>query len=681
MFSLTYNSRTCTAYTLLLIVLTGLTFGNTPDLLLDADDHEYFDTASKSLQNPSRIFSPDRHPTTIGRPVIDLVFLLDYFFFEKNPTPYHIQVVAAHLFAALLLAWTSQCLGANATQAFLTGLLFLLNVTHFRGVHWIASIGYPLSLIFSLSTLICHHTWQQTPRLLLRIGTLVFLSLAIWTHPSAASVLLFLVYLSWRKNSAPLQVAIQTWPLFGITFFCVGLVYLLYPQSTQVPAVMSSMDPFRILKMLLWYLSRLLTAANWLFVDLRDDPKTWELAVGVLVLLGLFFLSRSKQHLLSAFALWTVITILPFINTDPGFRWTPAGPSRHLYFASAGSSFILARGLLELCNRVGALSRQTGQGLCLVLTLALLASSIWALKRTEAISYYASGRGYIARSDMETGILQYDRAIRRDPRLTPPDTYVRIVLALFGRNRSPQSYIETGQHLYPDLAELKLFRGIWESQHADPEIQKRAEQHIRETFEQVENQDYLNRNAATAFYNLATHYYRQDDEVKASALYVRALEFHPRYLLALLYLGKSQLNLNRFSEALKAFEGVVKLDPNHTHAIENIGFTRFQQGNLSEAQAAYEHAVQLDPQNPQTLFKLATILNAQRKIEPAIRAYQATLQVEPDFIEAHLRLAQTYERARQFQAALQAYRETLKRSPNHPDAQTGLQRLTHRGIR
>jgi|TARA_B110000263_G_scaffold232463_1_gene228544 hypothetical protein len=106
------------------------------------------------------------------------------------------------------------------------------------------------------------------------------------------------------------------------------------------------------LRMLLWMAARLLTTAHWLAVDL-DQRAMPELILGAVVLLGLVLLVWRRPGAEGSWALWTMAYLAPFamISEQLAIRRREE-PSHYLYLASAGTSVLLALGLVALTRRL-----------------------------------------------------------------------------------------------------------------------------------------------------------------------------------------------------------------------------------------------------------------------------------------------------------------------------------------
>ena len=140
-------------YAGLLCLIAGLCFGNLRTHLLDTHDAETFHDHLQIQQDWTFFFSADKQQAS-GRPFAEAVKYLAFLFFGNNPAAFHLLVVAIHTLAAWLLArlvW--QRLDAPILAG-LTGLLFLVNVTHFQAVHYISALDYPLALCCGLASLL-----------------------------------------------------------------------------------------------------------------------------------------------------------------------------------------------------------------------------------------------------------------------------------------------------------------------------------------------------------------------------------------------------------------------------------------------------------------------------------------------------------------------------------------------
>jgi len=149
-FKIPDTRRTYCIFTALMIFISAVTFGNllTHDFWDGWDDWDTIADVTQAANDFQYLFSSER----LGpiRPTTDFVFLIGYLIWGPNPVGYHVLQICLHLFASLLLAHTSRRLGADIELSMVGSLLFLVNTSHFRAVHWITTINYNLAFIFSL---------------------------------------------------------------------------------------------------------------------------------------------------------------------------------------------------------------------------------------------------------------------------------------------------------------------------------------------------------------------------------------------------------------------------------------------------------------------------------------------------------------------------------------------------
>ncbi len=677
MFNLPDNYRCYVMFFAFLGLIACVMYGSTPDLMMDTDDGDYFAEAATAIKNPAHLFSSDRLPSAMGRPVIDLVFLIDYALWETNLTLYHYQVVVAHFLAAILLTVVFRRFGASVELSFLGALLFFINVAHFRAVHWIASIGYPLSLIFALLTVLAHQKFLISRQKRWMGSAALFLMAAVFTHPASAAVLFFCLYMTFQNAKNPLKIVRDTWHLLAITALCVGLSYFVYPDAAQTEAVDEPIHPMRVIQTFLWYLSRLITAPHWLFVDLRDHPFVYELVVGAAGYVILIWIYLRKSSPTSLFAVWIVVTLLPFFNAGPGFRWTPAGPSRHLYFPSVGSSFLIASGILCLGTYlVLRFGKRPAQIVTAGIVVGLIVLSVYNDWRAQAISFYASGRSYIARTEIEKGVGQLQRAIARDAKLTVPDTYIRLSQMLIAENQSPIDVLKIGCKIYPDNDELIFLEGFWETQQTDrPDFVESGIKKMQHAFQISPDQNVLRKNAAVVYSNLALYHCKNENIQKGADLYEQAMILNPQYFRAVYDLGRAYWQLEQFDKALEIFQKAIQIDPDAPEPYIGIARILMQKKRYDTARHILKILLDFSPQNADAYYWKAISFMVEKRPQEALQAYQEVLMRNPDHVDTWLDLAIMSETTNPAQA-IQNFQEVLKRDPTNQQAREGITRLS-----
>ena len=301
------NLSTWCLYGLLMAGLTFGAFGNLSTHLFDGEDTQYLRDAAVSQRDFSFVTSPDRiYP---GRPTFNLYLWVAYKLFEDDPAGYHNLQVCLHLAVSLLLAFTFRRLGSNFELSLIGGLLFLLNVAHFRAVHWISCTNYLLALFLGLTALLLYSHGLRTRNSRWSYAAAAVLAVAIFAHASTVAITLPLLILTLTAKLPKLKVIHLLIPQFAIAGICGILLIFVYPKAPQLVMASRASQPVDLVLNLFWFWGRLITTAHWLpeFLDLAETT-VWECTA------GFFFFGLSAflsvRHGLSV--LWTVWLIACF---------------------------------------------------------------------------------------------------------------------------------------------------------------------------------------------------------------------------------------------------------------------------------------------------------------------------------------------------------------------------------
>ena len=188
-------------------LVAALCFGNLRTHLLDTHDAETFRDHLQIQQDWTFFFSPDKAQAS-GRPTAEAVKYLAFLLCGNDPAAFHLLSIAIHTLAAWLLARVVWRQSGALLLAGCTGLLFLVNVTHFQAIHHISALDYPLALCCGLAALLMlgRDTAPKRPA-----AFAMLLALGVLAHPSVAVVWVLAGYLLWRKSD--LAATLRTlWP-------------------------------------------------------------------------------------------------------------------------------------------------------------------------------------------------------------------------------------------------------------------------------------------------------------------------------------------------------------------------------------------------------------------------------------------------------------------------------------
>ncbi|MFT5376319.1 MAG: tetratricopeptide (TPR) repeat protein [Candidatus Latescibacterota bacterium] len=700
MFILRDSRSTWFLYTALLATLTFVSFGSLLEHPFSTDDFAYLSDAAAMRQDPSFLLSANQ--ALPGRPIVSLVFLLANLVGGTSPALYHFLLIGLHFSASLMLTYTFRRLGANLELSLLGGLLFSINVAHFRAVQWISCLAYPLVLILSLATLLLFNHFLSNRRLRWLFAAYGLLILAIFTHASALSAALFCSFLAWRHGLNSREIALYSGPLCAVAAMGAGLMYLLYPDTPQSQELLAAPNPTLLLGNLFEALSRCFTASHWL---VSYETASWEWMIGLLIGAGFLLLLTRKIFPAADWAVWTILALLPFIAREGH------DVSRYLYLATAGTSFLLAWLIHTLMlhlehwwtPNIGRLS-----GGVAIATLTI--TSFIGLQRAEAISLYYASRTYIAHGDQQTSLELLKRAIARDPLRIPPDAYLRLAITGFLFGESSQQTLTTGISAHPKASELHMLQGIAAFLDRDTQRHSWADDRVRTALMQWDNRELLQNQAALAFHHIGLFHNASGKAALAVPAFERALRLQPTYALALAGLGQAYALQKQPEKSIAAYRKAVQLQPDLTQAQHDLALLLIQRDDLPGATTALESALISDPSHSKSWYILAqvhrisgdldtarqSVLRALKdasspssywheycriadlycirdQLDRALAIYQDVILALPDYARAHFNLGLIHYKEGRYSKAVTSLRTAVTLSPNDARAQQALE--------
>ncbi len=106
--------------------------------------------------------------------------------------------------------------------------------------------------------------------------------------------------------------------------------------------------------------------------------------------------------------------------------------------------------------------------------------------------------------------------------------------------------------------------------------------------------------------------------------------------------GNALRNLERFDEAIEAYDHALDIDPQYAMANNNRGVILKNLGRLGEAIKAYDHALEINPQFAMAHNNRGNVLNNLEHFDEAIKAYTEAIKFDPTYPEAHCNLGLLY---------------------------------------
>jgi tetratricopeptide (TPR) repeat protein len=132
----------------------------------------------------------------------------------------------------------------------------------------------------------------------------------------------------------------------------------------------------------------------------------------------------------------------------------------------------------------------------------------------------------------------------------------------------------------------------------------------------------------------------QADQLRSEKLYLDALDYYhaalgkkPNDSRLLNKIGITELMMQRYKEARKAFERAIKSNHEFADAYNNLGVVYYEDKKYGAAVKEYEKAITKDNSSASFFSNLGAAYFSKRNFEPAVAAYQHALELDPEVFE------------------------------------------------
>lgn len=128
---------------------------------------------------------------------------------------------------------------------------------------------------------------------------------------------------------------------------------------------------------------------------------------------------------------------------------------------------------------------------------------------------------------------------------------------------------------------------------------------------------------------------------------------------------------HQFNEAIKVYEQVLQIEPQHQEGLHFLGLTYAQMGNIEQALNYLIKANEIKPQ-AHLLNNLANAYKKANQVEQAITYYRQAIELKPDYAQAHNNLANLYALQNNYKEALHYYIKATHAAPDFSSAHFNL---------
>ena len=321
-------------------------------------------------------------------------------------------------------------------------------------------------------------------------------------------------------------------------------------------------------------------------------------------------------------------------------RDMPIGPSRYLYMASAGSSFLLAWIVQQGGLRAAHWHKRSGRVLYAGALIGLICISALSIKKAEALSFYMSARHYLASGDNKTGTALLEQAVALGPDIINlQDAHERLGLMYLLDPGRFADFITPAVRQFPASIPLEVFNLVYIS--IDPETLGQRE--ARDRLNAIGNDPQVADWIGTAYNNLGTGLYDNGETTRAIAAYQHSLRFLPDRASTLKELAKALQKQGDQPAATAAMLRAAQIAPHDQSTRYNAALGLFIQGKKARAVEYCLAALELQP-DPKLYLLLGTCYRQLGKQEQAIAAYRQSIALAPKNFIAYAHLSNILER-------------------------------------
>jgi protein O-GlcNAc transferase len=170
---------------------------------------------------------------------------------------------------------------------------------------------------------------------------------------------------------------------------------------------------------------------------------------------------------------------------------------------------------------------------------------------------------------------------------------------------------------------------------------------------------------AGALHLLGLAHFQRGDAATAARLIGESVGRDGRNAFAYNNLGAALLSLQRFDEALAAFDRASALKPDHAEALNNAGNALVSLGRAREALERYEAAMRLGPPGPTLLYNRAIALQKLDRLGEALAGYDAALALQPGYADAHGNRGEALRLLKRYGEAIESFDRAIALNPDH----------------
>ncbi|MGD2086331.1 MAG: tetratricopeptide repeat protein [Candidatus Aminicenantes bacterium] len=182
--------------------------------------------------------------------------------------------------------------------------------------------------------------------------------------------------------------------------------------------------------------------------------------------------------------------------------------------------------------------------------------------------------------------------------------------------------------------------------------------------------------ASTYYIILGDKFYNEEKFSEALYFYKEAnqgdIKIDPKYARVYNNMGIAFYNLQKYDEAISAYQNAIKIKPKYAAAYNNMGNALYKQEKYDDAIAAYKKAIEIAPEYPVDYLNMGNALRKKERYKEAITAYQKSIVLNPKSFYAYNNIGNALCHLDKYEDAIAAYKKAIEIFPAYIEAKTNL---------
>ena len=134
--------------------------------------------------------------------------------------------------------------------------------------------------------------------------------------------------------------------------------------------------------------------------------------------------------------------------------------------------------------------------------------------------------------------------------------------------------------------------------------------------------------------NSAKDYHKKNKFIEAKKIYEKIIKIDPNHLESIFRLGSLFAQINNFDKAKYFLNKAIKIDPNHSRAYNNLGIVFNALKDLKNAKYCYEKSITIKSNNEEAYNNLGSVLFELGDFTDSIKCYQKAIEINPNHLNA-----------------------------------------------